>query len=336
MTVSARVSIRGLTKPDACVKFSPMKKNILFFLLVTMLLTPVNSDALWVWTPESGKWTNPKYSVKETPELQLNYAQAIYDTGKCDDAIKEYRKLIKHYPKSRQAPEAQYYIGMCYEKMGKPYGAFKEYQVIIDKYPFSDRSPDVVQRQYDIAVALMEKSKPSFMDSVAGREYNIVEIFQAVIKNAPYGKLAPQARYKMGLFLLEKKMYQEARDEFEKVVNDYPDSEYAKAAKYQIAITDAKRSPEFDREQKTTQIAVQELKDFVKAHPDAEMSEKAKSEIASLREKEAENNFHIAEFYEKQKKFDSARIYYNIITREYNDTAWSVKALQKIQTLGAQ
>jgi outer membrane protein assembly factor BamD len=312
-----------------------MKKNILTLTFLACLI-PSIANAFWVWTPETGKWTNPKYSVKETPELQLNYAQTFYDAGKWEDAIKEYRKLIKHYPKSKQAPEAQYFIGMCFEKLEKPYGAFKEYQVIIDKYPFSERSPDVVQRQYDIAVQLMEKSRPSFMDSVAGREYNVVEIFQAVIKNAPYGKLAPQARYKMGLFLMERKMYQEARDEFEKVVNDYPDSEYAKAAKYQIAISDARRSPEFDREQKTTQIAVEELKNFVKEHPEAEMSEKAKTEIASLREKEAENNFHIAEFYEKQKKYESARIYYNLLTREYSDTSWSKKALQKLQTLGAK
>jgi len=27
--------------------------------------------AFWVWTPETNKWVNPKYSVKGTPQEQL-------------------------------------------------------------------------------------------------------------------------------------------------------------------------------------------------------------------------------------------------------------------------
>jgi len=45
---------------------------------------------------------------------------------------------------------------------------------------------------------------------------------------------------------------------------------------------------------------------------------------------EAENNFLIARFYEKQKDYKAAKIYYNMIVNDYQDTEFAVKALEKI------
>ena len=47
-------------------------------------------------------------------------------------------------------------------------------------------------------------------------------------------------------------MYQEARDEFEKTMNDYPTSEWAHASKFQIAMADTSRASDAQHEQKVT------------------------------------------------------------------------------------
>ncbi|MBZ0166040.1 MAG: outer membrane protein assembly factor BamD, partial [Candidatus Omnitrophica bacterium] len=154
-----------------------------------------------------------------------------------------------------------------------------------------------------------------------------------VIKNAPYGKLAAVAQYKIGLYLMEKGMYPEARDELEKVLNDYPDSEWVKAAQYQIAVADSKRSVNAGYDQRITQSAKEEFEEFLDIYPDAELSEKAKAEIDRLKDKEAQNNYGIAQFYEKQKQFDSAKIYYQIVVDEYPTSKWSSKSLNKIREL---
>jgi outer membrane protein assembly factor BamD len=116
-------------------------------------------------------------------------------------------------------------------------------------------------------------------------------------------------------------------------MNDYPDSQWAKAARYQIAHSDAKRSPDAPYDQKVTESAIQEFQDFVKDNPDAELSQDAKGQIQGLREKEAENNFLIAKFYEKQKKFQAAKIYYNTIVENYQNTSWAPRALEKLREL---
>jgi outer membrane protein assembly factor BamD len=281
---------------------------------------------------------NPKYAVKDTPQEQLKVGMDLFEAKEYKQAIREFEKLLKAYPRARQAPEAQFKIAECYKAQGALYRAFKEYQVVIDKYPFSELSSEIVRRQYDIGLELLEGQGKgsSFLKAISGSEYNVVDVFKTVIKNAPYGDLAAPAQYKIGLYLLEKRLYQEARDELEKVVNDYPDSEWAKAAKYQIAVTDAQRSSGAEYDQKITQAAVEEFKDFVENYPEAELSTEAKQQIRELREKEAENSFKVARFYEKRKNYRAAKIYYQAIVDDYAGSSWSAKALNKIREMSAK
>jgi len=311
--------------------------RIIIFLL-TLILSLLNGPlgyAFWVWTPETNKWVNPKYSVKETPQEQLQYAVDFYQAKEYEEAIREFNKLLKHYPKAREAPQAQFYIAKCYEDQEKLYHAFKNYQTVIDQYPFSNLAPEVVRIQYEIGLKMLdgEGGRRKIIETIVGGEHNVIEVFQAVIKNAPYSQYAAPAQYKIGLYLLEKQLYQEARDELDKVINDYPDSEWAKAATYQIAITDATRSASAQYEQTITQAAVEEFKDFVENNPDAELSDQAKAQIRQLREKEAENTFLVAQFYEKQKNYKAAKIYYQSVVNDYDNSSWSAKSLERIQEL---
>lgn len=302
-------------------------------LLVLCCVTPV--QAFWLWTPETGAWVNPKYSVKETPQEQLLYAQSFFDARQFGEALREYKKIIKFYPKAREAADAQFAIARTWEEMGKMSKAVSEYQMVVDKYPFSDLGPKVTERQYLIAIALMEgKTKDSQLaSSLLGTEHKVVEIFQKVIKNDPYGPYAPSSQYKIGLYYQARREYQEARDAFEKTLNDYPDSKWAESARYQIASSDAKRSVGAQYDQKVTNIAVKGFEDFVRTNPESELSKEAEAQIDMLRVKEAENAFVVAQFYEKQKKTDAARIYYNSVVEKYGDTVWAKKAAGRLMAL---
>ena len=317
------------------MRFIPSKiLTAVFFGL--FLFVSSQANAFWIWTPETGKWINPKYSVKDSPKEQLDVVKRFFDQKNYAVAIKEAVKLVKHYPRAREAAEAQYYIGLSKENLSDAYEAFKAYQVVVDKYPFSERAAEIVDRQFQMASNMMEGKyeRNKWVQVVVGGDYQVIEIFRQVIKNAPYGKHAGEAQYKIGLYLKEKQLYQEARDEFEKTINDYPNTDWSKAAKYQIALTDSVRAADIQRDQQSTSAAVTEFKEFIEQHPDTELSEKAKDHVKKLREKEAENDFLIAQFYEKQKNAKAARVYYNTIVDEYSDTSWAKKSLEKIQLLG--
>ena len=302
---------------------------------IFLVMFPSLSPAVWIWTPETGKFINPKWAVKPTPEDQLEYAQSFRDQGKCIKAIAEFKKLIKVYPRAKEAPEAEFYTGQCMEDMHKPYEAYQAYQLVIDKYPFSERAAQIVELEYNIANHLLEnKDRSKWAEAVVGSDDRVIEIFRTIIKDAPYGKFAAIAQYKIGLYLKEKGMYQEARDEFEKAMNDYPNSEWAQAAKFQIAMADMSRASDAQHEQKVTGVAMEEFNEFVKSHPDSQLTPEAKEQMARLKEKEAENNFVIAKFYLKQKNVKAARIYFKEVANKYEDTSWGPKAMAQLKIIG--
>src|SRR5580698_3394189 len=304
-----------------------MFRRKIFLSSLFLLLLPSLCRADWVWTPETGRFINPKWEVKPTPEDQLEYAQSFRDQGNCKKAMVEYKKLIKAYPRAKEAPEAEFYTGQCLEDMNKPYEAYQAYQLVIDKYPFSERAAQIVGLEYNIANHLLEnKGRSKWAQVVVGSDDRVIEIFRMIIKDAPYGKFSAISQYKIGLYYKEKGMYQEARDEFEKTMNDYPDSEWAQASKFQIAMADTSRASDAQHEQKVASVAMEEFSDFVKSHPDSELTPEAKDQMAHLKDKEAQNNFVIAEFYQKQKNFKAARIYYKEVTNNFADTSWASKA----------
>jgi len=310
------------------------RRNIVLF-IAFLGLCPSLSHADWIWTPETGRFINPKWEVKPTPQDQLEFAESFKDQGNFKKAIAEFKKLVKSYPRAKEAPEAEFFIGQSLEEMNDPYNAYKAYQLVIDKYPFSERAAQIVSLEYNIANHLLEnRGRSKWAEVVVGSDDRVIEILRTVIKNAPYGKYAALAQYKIGLYLKEKGMYQEARDEFEKTMNDYPNSEWAQAAKFQIAMADTSRASDAQHEQKVASIAMDEFDEFVKNHPDSQLAPEAKAQMSRLKDKEAQNNFVIAQFYAKQKNFKAARIYYKEVTRNYADTSWAPKAQAQLKLIG--
>jgi outer membrane protein assembly factor BamD (BamD/ComL family) len=64
------------------------------------------------------------------------------------------------------------------------------------------------------------------------------------------------------------------------------------------------------------------------------LSKEAQNNINRLREQEAEGNYNAARFYEKQKAFQSAEIYYNGVINNYSDSPWAAKAVERLRMMG--
>ncbi len=258
----------------------------------------------------------------------------FYSSSDYERAIDEFKKLVRHYRQSRQAAEAGYYVGLCLEKLNKPYEAYLAYQKVVDEYPFSERIEEIVKREYEIGERFFEGEKRKVLGvALPILENPAIEIFRKVVDNSPYGDYASQAQYKIGLFYKGYGRFNEAKEEFQKVVANYPDSEWAEAAKFQIAICTSKVSlkPEYDQE--ATQEAKKKFEDFVKAHPDVELSKEAQDKARELKDKEAESNFKTGQFYEKQRAYQSARIYYRYIIEDYPQSPWASEAQERLKAL---
>lgn len=312
-----------------------MKRGIFILILLSGLLVfAPSSFSFWIWTPKTGRWINPKASVKPHPREQLKFAQEFYGQGKFKETIEECRKLLRYYPKSYQASEAQFYIGLSLEGLGKLYEAYQAYQKVIDKYPFSGRIDELIERQLKIGEAFISGEKRKAAIGVEVRLENpAVEILRKVVDNSTYGKNAARAQYLLGTALKDLGRFQEARDEFEKVITTYPESEWVSLAKYHLADCTQKIAPKCDYDQELTKEAKEKFEEFAKVNPQAELAKEALSQIDALREKEAQAYLKTAEFYEKQKKYGSARIYYQEIVSSCPYCRSATAAREKLKEL---
>jgi outer membrane protein assembly factor BamD len=310
-----------------------MRIAIIVFALSFLSASVIPAEAYWIWTPKTGKWVNPKSAVKPTPKEQFDTAKGLYDIKSYEEAKREFKKLLKVYPKSAEAAEGQYYLGLVEEAQGNLYEAFLAYQKVIDKYPFSQRVREIIEREYKIGEAFMGGAKRKSFGVSLPVENPAIEVFTKVIENSTYGPLAAKAQYKLGLVLKGLGQYYEAEDAFNKVIANYPDSEWVAAAKFQIASSRAaiSRGPAYD--QGATKDAKQKFEEFVQEHPDAVLSRQAEENIQQLKNKEAEGSFNIAAFYEKQKDHKAAEIYYNDIIKNYPDSLWAAKAIARLEVM---
>jgi len=310
-----------------------MRKITLIFLFLAI---PLCNPAFpyWVWTPESGKWENPKYAAKDTPEEQFKYAMSFYKTGNLSLSLKEFKKLIKYYPLAKEAPTAQYYIGRIMEDMDRPYDAFKAYQKVIDQYPYTDLVDDVIEREYKIAEMFFTGKKLKVLGPLGvPAKDKAIEIFKAVVDNAPFGKYADISLYNAGLAYKEINDYENAIMMFKNLIDKYPKSPLIDKARYQLAESSKSMSLKPDYDQTPTMAARKEFEDFIEKHPESELAGEAKDIIDKLKDKEAHNAYKIAEFYESRRKPESAIIYYKDIIKNYPGTEWASKAQERLNVL---
>lgn len=302
--------------------------SIIFILFITN-----HAFAFWIWTPKTGKWVNPKYAVKPTPAEQLKSAVELYEEDKLKEARREFKKLLDSYSKSSQAAEAQYYLGMIEEEKGRLYQAYLAYQKVIDKYPFSSRIDEIIEKEFRIAVSFLEGGKRKTMGLNLPLENPAIEILSKVIDNSTYGPWAAEAQYKLGLILKNEGRFPQAQEEFNKLIKNYPQSEWVTASKFQIASCRASISagPQYDQE--ATHEAKKQFEEFIYAYPEAALSRQAEKNIRELREREAQGYYDSAVFYEKQKAYNAARIYYNMVIKDYPQSSCAAEALLRVQEM---
>ncbi|MDD5504448.1 MAG: outer membrane protein assembly factor BamD [Candidatus Omnitrophica bacterium] len=286
----------------------------------------------WVWTPETRKWINPKYAPKDTPKEQLLYAMDFFEAKDYKKALSEFGKIIRHYRRSEAASEAQYYMGLCYENMDYPYQAFESFQKVIDDYPFTQRTEDIVNRQFDIGNRLYEGEKTKFFGlKFKALPEQIIDVYKKVVSNAPYSPNAPVAQFRVGELYKKISFYQEAREAFQKIVDDYPDSDVAQEAKFQLALTASVASSGSSYDQSLAEQALDEFEEFKRSHPDSELVKTAEKEKREIIEKQAAHYMENARFYERLGRYNSAAVYYKKILDEFSSSSFAPKALERFE-----
>lgn len=309
--------------------------RIISLSLLTLFLGTMAAPASLVWRPGEG-WTDEKGSdiSASSSRDQLDVARELEKKGDDQNAYKAYKGLVRRWPLSFFAPEAQYKIGWLEEQKGEFLQAFKSYQKMLEKYPSSNFFDQALEREFAIGNLYLAGEPQRLWKIPLGPSMEkTVEIYETIIKNAPYGKYAPQAQFKIGLAYEKMKKFNEAVKAYNTVIDKYPGNDIVDDAQYQIGYAWMRASSEADYDQSAAEKSIESFQDFLVRYPTSEKAAAAKANIESLQTRRTQGSFNIAKFYEKQGNIKAAYIYYNEVLRENPSSEQAQQAKLKIDQL---
>ena len=313
-----------------------MRSLILSLVVVSISVTafPDAAKAAWLWSPESGKWTNAKDVPKDAPNEQFNLGKAYFDEEDYARAVDEFNKLIKHYPNSRWAAEGEFHKGVAYERMGDIGKAAESFKILIDRYPYSDRLNDAVEHEFELAEAMLDGKKTKFLGmAIIPAEDTAADAYRHIVRRAPYGPYGAVAQYRLADAELVQGNFDEAERAYQAVIDEYPNSEYAPKAKYKIAQVSYKAALNEEHHLVKTEDALSKYASFKRAYPESYLQFEADDAIQALRQKKAHDIYDIAFFYQERKKYNSAKVYYNDVLGKFADTGVAEIAQQRMEEI---
>ena len=308
--------------------------------IASVVLLPLRSPAPLVYSPGEG-WIYERYGSegkwrRTRAKDQLEVAQMAFNQGDYGLALRAARYTVKTWPLSDFAPTAQYLVGRCYEERKNDEKAFAEYQKILVKYPKSDNVKEVLARQYLIADRFLKGQWfklwgyiPIFpsMDRTA-------EMFDKVVKNGPFSEVGPHAQLRVGAAREKKGDYPEAVKAYEAAADRYHDRpQIAADALFRAGMAYQKQAKTAEYDQSMAGNSIGALNDFAALFPEDTRVPGAKQTIADLKIEQARGNYRIAQFYEKNKKWLGARIYYNEVVLQVPDSPAGAEARRRVDAI---
>lgn len=265
----------------------------------------------------------------------FSIAQQYDEAGAHQAAVASYRRFLKDFPASPLASKAQFRIAELLEAEGNASKAFDAYQTLVSRYPDTPEFEKAVARQVIIANEFLQGRRIVFlgMPLLPGTE-RAQQMYQSILKNAPFSKHAAIAQFNLGLSLERQKMLSEARDAYQTVLDKYPNSDIADDALYQIAYIYMRAGLSGNSQDLSSLILAREtFEDFLLQYPKSPKAAQAKENLEKLSSSEAGDLMRIARYYDWSRNYKAAAIYYNDIIRKQPKTDDASKAKSRIEEL---
>ena len=156
-------------------------------------------------------------------------------------------------------------------------------------------------------------------------EQAVIE-FQKLIFNYPGAVFIDSAQYLLSVSYFDQKDYPSAVTEFNKLLSSFPTSLLSDDAAFMVALCDFKMSARAELDQERTSKALEELKSFLDDYPESDRTKEAQDLLTECRSKLAKKVYESGRLYFKMRQYEAALIYLNDIINEYHDTKWAPPA----------
>src|SRR5205085_3731656 len=311
----------------------------LFLLLAQGLFLIQTTDGAVVFRPGE----KAKYVAPGEEELSGNAAE-LFEIGQKAEregnpkrAIRAYRQLVRKYPRDTLAAGAAFRGAVLLEQVRLHLEAASTYRLVVQNYPTSPHFNEAIEGQFRIGeMYLAGKKLKLFGIPFATSMDRAVEIFAGVVRTAPYGKYTARAQFDIGLAREKQGANDAALQAYHAVIDKFPNDPIAADAQYQIGYIWFTASKGGTKDIAATNSARTAFQDFLFRYPNSEKAPQARANLQLLEHKSTTRAFDVARYYDKQKAYRAAVIYYNEVIRQQPGSAESQKAQKRIDQLRAK
>src|SRR5436853_1853949 len=311
----------------------------LFFLVGLSLFLIRSADAAVVFRPgEKAKYVAPGEEELSGNAAELfEIGQKAEKEGNPKRAIRAYRELVRKYSRDALAAGAAFRGALLYEQVHEYLEAASTYRVVVTNYPTSPHFNEAIEAQFRIGEMYLAGKKLKLLGiPFATSMDRAVEIFAAVIRTAPYGKYTARAQLDIGLAREKQGANDAALQAYQAVVEKFPNDPVAADAQYQIGYIWFTASRGGTKDISATSNSRTAFQDFLFRYPNSEKAAQARANLQQLEHKATSSSFDVARYYDRQKDYRAAVIYYNEVIRQQPGSVESDKATKRIDQLRAK
>src|SRR5256884_1025067 len=263
--------------------------------------------------------------------------QTAEKEGNIKRAIKAYKSLVKRHPKDALAPSALYRSAQLQEQVHNYTPAAEAFLQLVERYPSSPNFEPAIEAQFRIGEIYLNGKKLKVLGiPIASALDRAVTIFANVVRTAPYGKYTARAQFNIGLAREKQGANDAALQAYQAVVDKFPNEPVAVDAQYQIGYIWFTAARTGTKDIAAVSNARTAFQDFVFHHPNSEKAAQARANLELLERKQTSGSYEVAKFYDKQKYYRAAVIYYNEVIRQQPGSAESDRAKKRIDELRAK
>lgn len=150
---------------------------------------------------------------------------------------------------------------------------------------------------------------------------------QRLMNQYPDSELITSARLALAKALYLDKKYEEARTEYQRFLELHPQSDRADEAHYYLGMTNFRMADAADRDQTTTQKALEEFDIVIKQFPDSQYVADARERGRAARKKLAEKEVYVADFYFSRGNYAAAAARAAGVVQRYPGSEFEDQAL---------
>jgi outer membrane protein assembly factor BamD len=333
------VNLTGLVRLTTLPTAMKYSFRILFLTLLICLAWSGPATGSVVFKPgQKAKYLAPGEEEMSGTAAQLfEKAQAAERNGNPKGAIKAYRIIVKKHPKDTLAAGACFRMGQLQEQTHQYLLAAQSYAVLCEKYSKSERFEEAVEALFRIGEMYLTSQKTKvFGIPIKSGTSQAVLIFNLIIRTAPYGKYTARAQFDVGRAYEKQGSNELAITAYQGVVEKFPNDPLAIDAQYQIGYIWSKASSSGTYDPAAAAHAKVGFEDFLARYPNSEKATQARENLKRMEHKQTSTAYDIAKFYDKQKQYRAAAIYYNEVIRQQPGSTEGERAKKRISELRAK